>query len=59
MKASQKNHTGEVPSPAVPLEIQTHLPLRTPDTGRTEYVAPVSRERVSEREKGERERQNM
>lgn len=27
---------------ATPLEVQTHLPLRTPDSGRTEYVAPVS-----------------
>ena len=25
----------------VPLEVQTHLPLRTQDTARTEYVAPV------------------
>ncbi len=26
----------------VTLEAQTHLPLRTQNTGRTEYVAPVS-----------------
>lgn len=28
--------------PVTPLEVQTYLPLRSHDTGRTEYVAPVS-----------------
>ena len=31
----------------VPLEVQTHLPLRNVDTARTEYVAPVSRDQLA------------
>ncbi len=33
---------GKEDLPATPLEVQTHLPLRTQEAGRTEYVAPVS-----------------
>ncbi len=37
--AGSKNQS-ETVTP-VSLEVQTHLPLRTQDTARTEYVAPV------------------
>ena len=47
--AAQKNQ-GDLPP--TPLEVQTHLPLRTQDVGRTEYVAPV-RERDERERKGE------